>query len=99
MLTHLLQVFLVDKKPYPIKTTYQSQGLLFQKSDESSQLRLSAQLDLRDGTARETKSTMDIDLNDPAILALQQGFAEAQEKKDANKFVKKHSYSRSCWLT
>ena len=84
---------MVDKKPIPIKTTYHPQGLLYQKSDDSSQLRLSAQLNLRDATARETKSTMDIDLNDPAILALQQGFAEAKEKKDANKCVQDYPAS------
>ena len=32
-------------------------------------------------------TSVDIDLNDPSILALQQSFAEAKEKKDASKSV------------
>ena len=32
-------------------------------------------------------TSVDIDLNDPAILALQQSFAEAKEKKDTNQSV------------
>ena len=52
------------------------------------QLQLAARLNLKDAmavTKNETRS--DIDLNDPSILALQQSFAEANQKKEANKSV------------
>ena len=77
---------LLDKKAYPIESSCQPHHLLFQKSHDSAQLKLLAALTLKDGqTLSKMFTSVDLDLNDPSILALQQSFAEAQEKKDANK--------------
>lgn len=79
---------MIDKKPYPLQTLYQPQSLLFKKSDDSKELQLIASLNLKDALARAKVATsVDIDFNDPAIMALQQSMAQAKEQKDANKSV------------
>ena len=79
---------MIDKKVYPLQTLYQAQSLLFQKSDNSKELELTASLNLKDTLARVKMATSaEIDFNDPAIMALQQSMAQAKEQKDANKLV------------
>lgn len=75
-------------KVIPIKTNYHAQGLLFKRVKGSKSLQLTASLNLKDAAAKaQLAKSRDIDMSDPAILALQASMAQLKEQKDANQFV------------
>ena len=58
------------------------------QSESSTKLQLLASLDLKDVSTRiKLAKSRDIDMNDPAILALQASMAQVKEQKDANQYA------------
>ena len=72
----------------PLRTEYHAHGLIFKQARSSKSLQLAASMNLKDATAKaKLAKSRDIDMNDPAILALQASMAQVKEQKDANSFV------------
>jgi RNA polymerase II elongation factor ELL len=86
---------IINDKPHPIQTFYQPRGLIFKKHENSDKLQFNAQLNLRDALARtKMAASAEINMNDPAILALTQNMAQHQAERDSKKLVDSRLESR-----
>lgn len=78
---------IVDKrKVFPISSVEKEGGLLYNRAAKDDKLQLVAVFTLRDAASRakKTSTSQDVDMNDPALLALQQNLAQHKQMKESN---------------